>query len=404
MVARCNAVGVRIYVDVVFNHMSALHRDTIGTGGSLADPLQRYFPDFRLEHFNQPICAINDYTNRHEVRNCELVGLRDLNQTNPWVRSRIVGFLNHLIDLGVAGFRVDAAKHMWPHDLEQIYGQLKSLNTKHGFAPNSLPYIAQEVIDLGGESISRDEYTPLAPVTEFRYSAEIGSVFRGKNLLKWLRNWGTEWGFTHSDTALVFVDNHDNQRGHGSGGDNILSHHTPRVYRTATAFALAHPFGNVRLMSSFSFNRETESDLGPPQDKNENIISPEPPKFGICGHGWVCEHRWPQIANMVDFRKVADRASVDNWWDNGNNQIAFSRANRTFIAINNEAQGDLRQQLQTGLPAGQYCDIISGQRVGDRCTGGMTTVDTKGNAFIEVSHHAPDDVLAIHVGPLSKLS
>ena len=69
----------------------------------------------------------------------------------PYVRERILNFLNRLIELGVAGFRVDAAKHMWPEDLRLIYNGLNDLNTNHGFAPGSKAYIFQEVIDLGNE-------------------------------------------------------------------------------------------------------------------------------------------------------------------------------------------------------------------------------------------------------------
>jgi alpha-amylase len=65
-------------------------------------------------------------------------------------------------------YSVDAAKHMWPGDLSNIYGRLQNLNTAHGFPANARPYIVQEVIDLGGEGISKFEYTPLAAVTEFR--------------------------------------------------------------------------------------------------------------------------------------------------------------------------------------------------------------------------------------------
>ena len=38
---------------------------------------------------------------------------------------------------------------MWPGDLGIIYGQLNNLNTAHGFAPGTKPFIYQEVIDLG---------------------------------------------------------------------------------------------------------------------------------------------------------------------------------------------------------------------------------------------------------------
>lgn len=108
MVRRCNDVGVRIYIDVVFNHMSGSQNVNIGTGGSTADPQHRYYPavGFNDSHFNSPVCGISNYNDPYEVRNCELVGLRDLNQSNPFVRDKIVELLNQLIDLGVAGFRV----------------------------------------------------------------------------------------------------------------------------------------------------------------------------------------------------------------------------------------------------------------------------------------------------------
>jgi len=36
------------------------------------------------------------------------------------------------------------------------------------------------------------------------------------------------------------------------------------------------------------------------------------------------------------FQFVTSGTSVNDWWDNGNNQIAFCRGDRGFIAINNE--------------------------------------------------------------------
>lgn len=93
----------------------------------------------------------------------------------------------------------------------------------------------------------------MGSVTDFKFSAEIGKVFRGKNELKWLKTWGPEWGLLPSEYALVFVDNHDNQRGHGAGGEDILTYKKRREYVMAVAFMLAHTFGNPRVMSSYDF-------------------------------------------------------------------------------------------------------------------------------------------------------
>lgn len=91
-------------------------------------------------------------------------------------------------------------------------------------------------------------------VTEFKFSMEISRAFRGHNELKWLKSWGVQWDFLPSKYALVFVDNHDNQRGNGAGGTEILTYKIPKMYIMAVAFMLAHPYGIPRIMSSFSFD------------------------------------------------------------------------------------------------------------------------------------------------------
>lgn len=111
---------------------------------------------------------------------------------------------------------------------------------------------------LGGEAISSSEYTSFGAVTEFKFSANIGSVFRGWNKLSSLSNWGEGWGFIASGDALVFVDNHDNQRGHGAGGNSILTYKVPKQYKMAVAFTLAHTYGVPRIMSSFIFGEDTD--------------------------------------------------------------------------------------------------------------------------------------------------
>ncbi|XP_077293276.1 alpha-amylase 1-like [Arctopsyche grandis] len=401
MVRRCNNVGVRIYIDAVINHMTG-GGGSMGTAGTVSQPSQRQYPGvpFGPPDFNHPICTITNYNDRNQVRNCELVGLQDLNQGSEYVRGKIVGYFNHLVDLGVAGFRIDAAKHMWPGDLKIIYDRVKNLNTNHGFPSGARPYIFQEVIDLGGEAISKFEYSSMAAVTEFKFSAEIGKAFRGKNQLKWLVNWGPAWGMLPQGDGLVFVDNHDNQRGHGAGGADILTYKQSKQYKGAVAFTLAHAYGEPRIMSSFAF---TNSEAGPPQDGNGNIQSPSFNADGSCGNGWVCEHRWRQIYQMVGFRNAVKGTNVNDWWDNGSNQIAFCRGGKGFIAFNNDGY-DMNQTLQTCLPAGQYCDIISGSKSGSSCTGKTITVGGDGRAHISISTRDYDMHLAIHVGSQSRLA
>lgn len=42
------------------------------------------------------------------------MGYADLHGSNQAVQSALTNYLNNLVDLGVAGIRIDAAKNMWP--------------------------------------------------------------------------------------------------------------------------------------------------------------------------------------------------------------------------------------------------------------------------------------------------
>ncbi|XP_018355262.1 PREDICTED: alpha-amylase 1-like [Trachymyrmex septentrionalis] len=398
MVQRCSKAGVRIYVDAVINHMTANAQPAYGVGHTPAQPNKLLYPavPYSSNDFNHPTCTVQNYNNATEVRNCELSGLHDLNQSNLHVRDRIVQFLNTLIDLGVAGIRIDAAKHMWPNDLNAIYHKIKKLSSKNGFPQDAECYIYQEVIDLGGEAVKKFEYTDFANVIDFSYGIILGKMFRGQDSLSRLQTFNdtNTWNLTSSDNALIMIDNHDNQRGHGAGGATILTHKDPKPYKMAVAFMLAHPYGHPRIMSSYAF---TDPNQGPPADPYDSIISPKIIN-DECVNGWVCEHRWPQIYHMVRFRNLVKGEKIQNWWSNGKNQIAFSRGAKGFVAFNVEGT-NLQKRLQTGLPEGTYCDIITGEAIygHSKCSGKSVQVGNDSTALIEILSNATEGVLALHI-------
>ncbi len=112
----------RIYADTVINHMTGSGGTGHGTAGSSYDANSLHFPGvpFGPTDFNDGSnchsgdMSIHNYNNPEEVRNCRLMGLLDLKLGKDYARGEVEGYLNHLVDLGFAGFRVDAAKHMWP--------------------------------------------------------------------------------------------------------------------------------------------------------------------------------------------------------------------------------------------------------------------------------------------------
>uniref|UniRef100_H2RLI4 Alpha-amylase n=1 Tax=Takifugu rubripes TaxID=31033 RepID=H2RLI4_TAKRU len=398
MITRCNNVGVNIYIDAVINHMCRENNgaETHSSCGSWFNAGMKDFPSVPYSYldFNGYKCKtssgnIENYHDVYQVRDCRLDGLLDLALEKDYVRAKVADYMNKLINMGAAGFRVDACKHMWPGDLSAVYGGLHNLNTKW-FPNGSRPFIFQEVIDLGGEPITSREYFHLGRVTEFKYGAKLGTVFRKWNNEK-LMNWGEGWGFMPYGNALVFVDNHDNQRGHGAGGASIVTFWDARLHKMAVGYMLAHPYGVTRVMSSFRWNRhivngKDKNDwMGPPSHPDGSTKSVPINPDETCGDGWVCEHRWLQIFFMVPHYIIHL-----NYKNNLKRQVHSNFIHHSFPTR------DLDVTLNTGMPGGTYCDVISGQKEGGRCTGKQIHVGGDGRAHFKISNRDEDPFVAIH--------
>ncbi|MGY4919119.1 carbohydrate-binding module family 20 domain-containing protein [Streptomyces sp. 900116325] len=340
MVSTCHSAGVKVVADSVINHMSA--GSGTGTGGS-SYTKYNYPGLYSSSDMDDCTAQISNYQDRANVQNCELVGLADLDTGEDYVRGRIAGYLNDLRSLGVDGFRIDAAKHMPASDLADI----KSRLTDPGV------YWKQEAIYGAGEAVSPDEYTGTGDVQEFRYARSLKQVFNNENLAE-LKNFGEGWGFMSSSKAGVFVDNHDTER----GGDT-LNYKDGANYTLANVFMLAWPYGSPDVHSGYEWS---DKDAGPPNGGTVNACYSD---------GWKCQHAWREIASMVGFRNTARGEAVTDWWDNGGDQIAFGRGSKAYVAINHEGSS-LTRTFQTSLPAGDYCDIQSGNGVSVNGSGQFT--------------------------------
>lgn len=249
-----------------------------------------------------------------------------------------------------------------------------------------------KVIDYGGEPIKGTDYTYIGRVKEFKYGRELSNVLWKANgqRLAYLVNFGEGWGFLNRFDSFAFVDNHDTQR--ASYLDRV-TYKSGRLYKMAVAYMLAWDYGHVRVMSSFQFDSH---DQGPPANADGSI------QDVVCqfdGGPWVCEHRWRQIANMVRFHNAAIGNAVSNWWDNGFHAISFSRGNKAFYALNNEDFAVTRT-WQTGLPAGDYCNVILCESNRPPCSGsaGCSTINVNGAGEATFTLPADEDPqVALHV-------
>ncbi len=244
------------------------------------------------------------------MRNCRLLGLLDLATTLEPVRNRLAEYLNALIDIGVAGIRVDAAKHVWPSDMLAIVQKTKNLNAQH-FPSGSTLMAYEEVIDWGNSPISSDDYLDSGRICLFVYGKEVSQAISGGGgrHVAQFGDIGTGWGppWKSSENALVFIDNHDTQRQNGAG---VLTYKDPTAYKKAVTFMLALPYGVARVMSSYAF---TDFDAGPPHNSDYSTAPVPINSDGSCGGGWVCEHRWHEIAQMAKFRWVTAGEPAVHW-------------------------------------------------------------------------------------------
>ncbi len=410
MVNRCKAVGVDIYADVVINHMTA--GSGTGSAGSVYTKYNYPAVPFTQIDFHSP-CGIDSYAVQSQVQNCELVGLSDLETASEQVRTKIADYLIALNALGIAGYRVDAAKHVPAADLEAIMIRVNNAATAAG---RPKPYVFLEIIAGGGDAVTPQQYYGVGfssggatDITDFTYGRRISDSFLGRNgLTLWsaLNSFASE--LLPSDKSVVFIDNHDTQR-----GDALI--YSDSTYELAAIMMLGHSQGYASVMSSYGFARSTEAarDAGPSSDGtgttfssfDANGSSKCAASTGLPFFGqWVCEHRVPAIANMVAFRKAAAGTPTTdcgrgNWRiADDPNRVAFCRDGAGFVAIS-VSSAAITTTLATRLPAGSYCNVAqftftaaSGTSPAT-CSGTPIVVASDGSASISLTRRS---AVALH--------
>ncbi|KAH7888840.1 glycoside hydrolase family 13 protein [Phlebopus sp. FC_14] len=354
MIQTCEAAGVSIIADTIFNHMSAESSGTGIAGNSFTEYSYPAVP-YGSENFHycglEPDNNIVNWDNEVEVWTCQLEALPDLATDTQYVQQVEAAYANDLMSLGVRGLRLDAAKNIPPADLANITSLF-----------NSKPYITQEVYWGAGEPVTPALYTGIGDVMEFRYTTALRDGFLGGGI-NTLQNLDDQ-GWVPGTGANVMVADHDTER------DNFsLNYNSPsNTYTLAHIFSLAHPYGTPTVLSSYEFSG---FDDGAP---NGGV--------GTCSgnsgeNGWLCQHRWSPIAGMAGFHNNVGSAALGNWVSPAADQIAFGRGSLGFVAINNDDY-PWTATFTTSLPAGTYCDVISGAPVDTTCVGASYAVAPDG--------------------------
>jgi len=355
MLKACNEAGVKVFADAVFNQRGS--QGGVGLGGTHFNAGAFSYPDLDSSDFHRNGCTISNYGDANNVRTCALSGMPDLATDSPQTQGKIADYLVSLMNMGVYGFRVDAAKHMGYNDLEQIF---KKVEEKAGRRPPAY----YEVIGASGEAseIQPDKYVNNGNtvVTDFSQVNAFTNAFQNGNFASAL-NFGCSF---NCDNAEIFVNNHDDEAHRCSAGTcSMETQNNPR-YSMAQSWLAVWPSAKVRQI--YSGYRFSEHDPAGP------ISSPR------CEGGWLCQHREPMVLNAPRFaRATRGQGVTSKGFDN--NVLWFNRGNKGFYALNT-SNNQVTKEFKVEMPDGVYCNILSAV---DPCASKITVSGGKANVTIQ---------------------
>lgn len=375
MVASCNKAGVAIIADAVINHMAA--SDVNGWAGT--EHTKYDYPGLYGEsdfhHCDSTSGGIEDWNNVDQVQQCELLGLSDLDTSKQSVRDKIIGYLKDLRSLGVAGFRVDAAKHIAASELKQIV--------------DALPQDTSWIFEVIGTTPDPADYKAMGNTFSFNWVSQSMQMFNTFGSLDGAADPVALSLFEDSANLVTMVSNHDTER-----NGEALNYRNPRAFALANAFMLAVPFGLPMVYSGYAFS---DNDASPNLGPDAKILAAKCSNFAstqdsFADGSFVCQHRWSEIAGMVVWHHAVGDTAVKAQFAQGN-VYAFSRGELGFVAFNN-GQQKFAGAVKTTLKPGVYCNLIGGglDAAATKCKGDAITVNANQDAEISV---ASQSVVAI---------
>lgn len=209
-----------------------------------------------------------------------------------------------------------------------------------------------EVIRGRLEPIQPEDYVAFGEVFEFSYARELAPQLTSGMLSD--PDLSTERPMhVPSESAIVFIDNHDTERGEAD-----ITYRDGARYLLANALMLADEYGTPVLYSGYAFS---DRDAGAPSEA-DGAVSPgvcvaEPgPDASYTDGERTCVQSWIGIAGMLDWRAVVGVAPRLPGVNEGD-AYGFERQGRGVIAVN-PSESEATIAVPTTMPDGVYCDVV----------------------------------------------
>lgn len=224
---------IRVVIDLVVNHTA---RDHPWFQQAVADTTSEFF-DFYIWEDEETVASFADEeagpdTDNidfwHEVQDVDEIqdgldkryfgyfwgGMPDLNFDNPAVRDSVIAIGEYWLDKGVDGFRLDAAKHIYPDDrAEDAHAWWEEFRAE-------MEAVDEDVLLVGevwdGPEVIAPFFSGLHSLFNFHLSEEIFDAFRareGANIAERLVDMRAMYAEVNPDFVdATFLTNHDQPR------------------------------------------------------------------------------------------------------------------------------------------------------------------------------------------------
>ena len=288
---------IRIVVDTVLNHM-ANHPDYVEIRGCKV--IRVKYPRYSIHDF-YPI----KHTSMDTLQGWMNCDLPDLHTTSTYVRNEARNYLHMLVDLGVGGFRFDAAKHIEADFFDYVLSRLQGL------------FLFGEFVEANTFNIGY-EYLKNMDAYDFPLARTMKSAFGYGGDLRTLVNPSVDGNALSGVSAVTFVRHHD-----------IAMH--PDWF---DFFRIADPI-DQSLAYAYILMRRDGTPFVYLDEYNSEIL-----KAGVAFHNLALGHG-------------------ERWIVTENNRLVLQRGSELLGVINKEANTWNLIGIQTGLKPGRYCELIS---------------------------------------------
>lgn len=312
--------GIKIIVDAVVNHMSS---DVNAISPDIFEITEEPF------HNNG---EVRNYSNRKEVTQGDLLGLKDLNTQDPKIQQYILNYLKQCVADGADGFRYDATKHIeLSNDAEEYASDFWNV-----ILDNGSQFQYGEVLQGGADR--SDDYTKLLNIT----SATYGDYVRGSitnldlSIARW-SNYGVDG--VSPDKLVTWVESHDNYC-----NDGTWAQLTEDDVKHAWAL-IASRSGGTPLFFSRPEGASIDSQWG------NN-------KIGEAGSDF---YKSKEVAEVNKFRNHMIGLDENLSNPNDSDMVAMiERGDKGAVIVSINSEDEEFKDVETVLADGTYTDKVSG--------------------------------------------